>query len=926
MKKFYFLPILALFALSGCKTSTVSITDMTVELLENPIGVAAEQPRFSWQIASETPDLMQTAYRIKVAADAAGLDQETNLIWDSGVVGSDQSVFVSYAGPKLESRKDYWWKVLVTTNKGDSVWSAPAHWSMALLDSTDWKAQWIGIDSALNATDVVNDVRTRLAARYLRKEFPVEGNIASARLYISGLGMYECYLNGAQVGEGDLFAPTISDYTKCVYYNTFDVTDKLKEGENTIGVILGNGRFFSMRMITKETMPGAVIPSLTHYGYPKLLAQLEITYKDGKQEIITSDNSWKLTTNGPIIANNEFDGEEYDAHLEMKGWNKNGFDDKEWIEAKIVGAPQGTLTAQTNPNIKTMETITPVAINKLNDSTLILDMGQNMVGWLSVSLKGVKDKPIRLRFAETLQPDGSLYMANLRGALVTDIYTPAQDGMFSWEPKFTYHGFRFVEITGLDYVPELKEFKGKVNYDEMETAGSFACSDSTLNQIYHNAYWGIRGNYRGMPTDCPQRDERMGWLGDRAMGSFGESYMFRPTLLYEKWLRDIQDSQLPSGQIPDVSPTYWPFYSENVTWPAAYPCIVDMLYNQYGDVNAVKEHYASLKKWMEYIRDTHMTDYIIVKDVYGDWCMPPESPELIHSQDPARVTDGRLLGTSFYYRLLNMMAKFAAVSGHNEDIPAYNELAQNVKEAYNKMFLNAETGQYANNTVTANLVSLMQGLVPDSLQAKVFANVVEKTKNEFDSHVSTGLIGIQFLMRGLTRNGEKELAYTIATNRSYPSWGYMIDKGATTIWELWNGDTANPAMNSGNHVMLLGDLMSWYFEDLAGIKSDSQQVGFKKIIMEPCFPENLNWVDASTETLYGKVASHWQKTAEGLKWEVEIPANTTALIRIPATSADAVTENGQPLLQNPAIKAVQTADTFVSAEVGSGKYSFNVKK
>ena len=351
-----------------------------------------------------------------------------------------------------------------------------------------------------------------------------------------------------------------------------------------------------------------------------------------------------------------------------------------------------------------------------------------------------------------------------------------------------------------------------------------------------------------------------------------------------------------------------------------------MLYNQYGDVNAVKEHYASLKKWMEYIRDTHMTDYIIVKDVYGDWCMPPESPELIHSMDPTRVTDGRLLGTSFYYRLLNMMAKFAAVSGHNEDIPAYNELAQKVKEAYNKMFLNAETGQYANNTVTANLVSLMQGLVPDSLQAKVFANVVEKTKNEFDSHVSTGLIGIQFLMRGLTRNGEKELAYTIATNRSYPSWGYMIDKGATTIWELWNGDTANPAMNSGNHVMLLGDLMSWYFEDLAGIKSDSQQVGFKKIIMEPCFPENLDWVDASTETLYGKVASHWQKTAEGLKWEVEIPANTTALIRIPATSADAVTENGQPLLQNPAIKAVQTADTFVSAEVGSGKYSFNVKK
>ena len=419
MKKIHFLPILALFAFAGCKTSTVSVTETSVELLENPIGIAAEQPRFSWKIESETPDLMQTAYRIKVAADAAGLDQDANLIWDSGVVSSDQSVFVSYAGPKLESRKDYWWKVLVATNKGDSVWSEPAHWSMALLDSTDWKAQWIGIDSALNATDVINDARTRLAARYLRKEFPVDGTITSAKLYISGLGMYECYLNGSQIGEGNIFAPTISDYTKCVYYNTFDVTDKLQKGENTIGVILGNGRFFSMRMITKETMPGAVVPSLTHYGFPKLLAQLEITYKDGKQEIITSDDSWKLTTNGPIIANNEFDGEVYDARLEMKDWNKNGFDDNAWMQAKIVGAPQGVLTAQTNPNIKTMETITPVAINQLNDSTLILDMGQNMVGWLAVSLKGTKDKPIRMRFAETLQPDGSLYVL-----VGTQIYLP----------------------------------------------------------------------------------------------------------------------------------------------------------------------------------------------------------------------------------------------------------------------------------------------------------------------------------------------------------------------------------------------------------------------------------------------------------------------------------------------------------------------
>ena len=376
--------------------------------------------------------------------------------------------------------------------------------------------------------------------------------------------------------------------------------------------------------------------------------------------------------------------------------------------------------------------------------------------------------------------------------------------------------------------------------------------------------------------------------------------------------------------IPDVSPTYWPFYSENVTWPAAYPCIVDMLYNQYGDVNAVKEHYASLKKWMEYIRDTHMTDYIIVKDVYGDWCMPPESPELIHSMDPTRVTDGRLLGTSFYYRLLNMMAKFAAVSGHNEDIPAYNELAQKVKEAYNKMFLNAETGQYANNTVTANLVSLMQGLVPDSLQAKVFANVVEKTKNEFDSHVSTGLIGIQFLMRGLTRNGEKELAYTIATNRSYPSWGYMIDKGATTIWELWNGDTADPAMNSGNHVMLLGDLIVWYYECLAGIRNAPGSTAFSHILMEPCPVEGLDRVEASFRSPRGRIVSNWRKEKGRFEWEVVIPANCRATLGIPCSDPASVLEGGREATSADGVRFAGSSEGRARFEIGSGHYRFSV--
>lgn len=415
-----------------------------------------------------------------------------------------------------------------------------------------------------------------------------------------------------------------------------------------------------------------------------------------------------------------------------------------------------------------------------------------------------------------------------------------------------------------------------------------------------------------------------GWLGDRATGCIGESFVFGNTLLYEKWLRDIEAMQDSAGCVPDVAPAHWTFdqHSGNVTWPAAYLCVADMLYNQRGDVRPVERHYASMKKWIEYIRDRQMKDGLVINDVYGDWCMPPESQELIHSQDPARKTDGRLLGTSFYYRLLNMMARFAAVSGHEADTAEYLDLAARVKDAYNKQFLNAETGQYANNTVTANIISLMQGLVPDSLEQKVFANVVEKTKGEFDSHVSTGLIGIQFLMRGLTQHGAGDLAYTIATNRTYPSWGYMIDKGATTIWELWNGDTADPAMNSGNHVMLLGDLLTWYYENLAGIKSDPAAPGFKHVVMAPYFPDGLDWADAATESPYGPIASRWSRDGQGLSWKVEIPANSTASVRIPASSAGQVTEGGKPLSENPAVKSVTEADGFVTVEIGSGKYDF----
>lgn len=888
------------FILAGCTSgSTVKIKDLRVEMKENPVGVGVSQPRFMWKISSESPDLVQTSYQIQVADSPDKLKNGDDLLWDTGEIKSDASIQIPYEGSPLQSRKQYYWRVKSNTNQGTTNWSEVNTWSMALLNPSEWKATWIGENNLSNQGETYQG-KSRLAARYLRKEFTADKTVQRAVLYISGLGSSESYINGKRVSE-DIFAPGPSWYPNRVYYNVYDVTGLLSKDKNTIGIALGNGRYFGMRDMQKATLPS-------------LLAQLEIEYTDGSQTTILSDTSWKVTSKGPIIANNEFDGEEYDARLELEGWNKNGFDDSKWMAADVMETPPGELTVQANPNLRIQEEIKPVNITERPDGKYIIDMGQNMVGWLAIDLKGKKE-PITMTFAEILKEDGSLYLDNLRTANVTDIYTPAKDGNFSWKPSFVYHGFRFVEITGLDYKPELAAFTGAVIYDEMNTTGKFETSNPLVNQIYKNAYWGIRGNYRGMPTDCPQRDERLGWLGDRVTGAYGEAFIFDNALLYNKWLQDIEDSQSPEGSISDVSPRYWTLYNDDVTWPAAYFYVANLLYRQFGDKSGIIRHYLSMKRWMEHMQQTAMKDYIIVKDTYGDWCMPPESQELIHSQDPARKTDGAILATTMYYSLLNMMSEFARLSGHENDIAAYQELAAKMKEAYNAKYFNPETAQYGNNTVTANMLSLRLGLVPNGYEEKVFTNIVKKTEEDFGGHVSTGVLGIQHLMRGLTEYGRVDMAWKIATNETYPSWGYMVKKGATTIWELWNGDTADPAMNSANHVMLLGDLIIWYYEDLAGIKCAPDAIAYKKLVMAPVFPEGLNSVSASYESVYGEIKSAWKKENGSFNWDITIPGNTSAIVRIPK-------EFGIKHANQPGVRKVSDTATYTEIEIGSGSYHF----
>ena len=885
-KKVIILIALCCLFIQAAQSDTLSITDLRTEQLTNPLGLDTPQPRFSWRLQSGQRNVMQTTYRLFVASSPELLSKNRADVWDSGEVRSDASIWISYQGPSLQPNKRYYWKVQVTTGTGESAWSEPAFWGMGLMGETRWKGRWIGMDRPMPWDS--ETMFSRLSARYVRKEFKLSKAIKEATLHISGLGVYECLINGERVGDLVL-APAPTDYRKTILYNTYDVTSLLQT-ENAIGVTLGNGRFYTMRQNYKPYK----IPT---FGYPKLRLNLIVEYADGSKETIATNTSWKLTTEGPIRSNNEYDGEEYDARKELGAWTQTGYDDNNWMPAQRVSIPSGTLRAQMMPGMKVTETLKPVSIKKLGNK-YILDIGQNMAGWVRFRIKGQTGDSIRLRFAESLQDNGELYTRNFRDARSTDVYVVSgrETKDATWAPRFIYHGFRYVEVSGYPNA-KAEDFVAEVVEDEMEHTGTFSCSDETLNKIIRNAFWGIRSNYKGMPVDCPQRNERQPWLGDRTMGCWGESMLFDNYAMYTKWTRDIREAQREDGCIPDVAPAYWNYYSDNVTWPAALPMACDMLFTNFGDKRPIEENYPAIKKWVSHIREYYMTeDFIITKDKYGDWCVPPESLELIHSKDPSRKTDGALIATAYYLKVLQLMHRFASLQGLKADAEEWEDLEHRMKDAFNARFLHIKEGTspvpghtlypdsifYGNNTVTANILPLAFGLVPKNYINEVAKNAVTSIITTNKGHISTGVIGVQWLLRELSRRGHANVAYLLATNKTYPSWGYMVEKGATTIWELWNGDTANPEMNSGNHVMLLGDLLPWCFNNLAGIRADRWKSGYKHIVFQPAFEiQELSNVDASYMSIYGKITSRWTKTPTHLEWDIELPANTTGEVHLP---------------------------------------------
>ena len=884
---FFFLFVAIVF--TSCGRLDVRIAKTNVEQQFHPQALATAQPRFSWQYESNENDIKQLSYRIIVASTEEKAQQGVGDLWDSKVVTSCQMLYIPYGGTALESRDQAFWKVFTVVSNGKiktSLESEINSFEISLLDQDDWQAEWIGHEF----DDDVLTGHTRIAARYLRKDFTLNNEISEARLYVSGMGVYSAYLNGTEIAPEELLKPTLSWYSKRVYFNTYDVTETLQQGDNAIGVILEGGRYTTIRN-TPNPRGWDGSEHVFGFGTPRLLLQLEVTYQDGSTALIVSDDTWKITNQGPIRTANEYDGETYDENYELGDWTLGGYDDSAWLQAEIVEAPEGRLSPQPNPNIAVMERLKPINLFQKGDKWY-LDMGQNMVGFLNITANNQQPgDTVTLRFAELLTPDSLLYTANLRGAECTDRYitnnsqlpTASQlstlNSKLTWHPQFVYHGFRYVEIAGLRETPTIDNFEGWVIYDEMPVTGSFECSDEIINAVYHNAYWGIRGNYRSMPTDCPQRDERMGWTGDRTTGNYGESYIFGNHQLYAKWLNDADDSQWDNGSIANVIPPYWRGYTDNLTWPGAVVTATDMLYTRFGDDEPIRKHYDAWKCWMLHMKGYMKDDGIIHRDTYGDWCMPPESLELIHSNDPKRITDSPLLSTPFYCYLCGKMAKFAEVLSLSDDVKYFNEEIANATVAFNQKYFNYTHCHYGNNTVTANILPLWFGLVPKDLEEQVFASIVDKTENECDSHVSTGVVGIQQLMRCLTEHGRGDLALKIASNDTYPSWGYMVRNGATTIWELWNGNTADPAMNSGNHVMLLGDLILWEYEYLGGIRVDYSKSSH--LTLKPYPIEGLDYVNCTYESVSGRIVSNWKRNKDHFEWDFVIPANTTAEVCLP---------------------------------------------
>jgi len=738
-------------------------------------------------------------------------------------------------------------------------------------------------------------------AALLRKEFASDKAIKQARLYATALGSYRIHINGKRVGE-DVFTPDWTDYRVRASYQIYDVTSLVKQGDNAIAAILGDGWYASGLGWKLDRFCFGIPPT-------RLLAQLEITHLDGSTTIIPTDETWK-SHKAPILRSEIYAGETYDARCEQAGWDAPQFNDSRWTAALL---PETTatiqLSVQASPPIGVTEEIKPKKITQPSTGVYIYDMGQNMVGWVKLKVKGKAGDIVRLRFAEILKPDGHLYRENLRRAEVTDTYTLKGDGEEVWEPHFTYHGFRFVEVTGYPGEPNLETIIGRVVHTAAPFSGEFSSSSELVNQIWKNTLWGQRGNFFSVPTDCPQRDERLGWTGDAQTFWRTAAYNMDLTAFTHKWMRDMIESQSDKGGFPNVVPRVIVPEDGAPAWGDAGVIVPYAAYVQYGDLRLLEMMWPAMEKWMGYIaaeNPNHIWEKRRGHD-FGDWV--PANSE----------TDKTLIATCYWGYDAKLMAIMADALGKKADVEKYRKLHGQIADAFQKCFVKQD-GTIANGSQTCYVLPMHFDMLTPEQKATAKTKLLDDITSR-SNHLSTGFLGTTYLMPVLSDNGENDVATTLLLNDTYPSWGYMIRKDATTIWERWNGDTGDPSMNSFNH-FCYGAVSEWLYRYLSGIDTTLQAPGYKKIVIQPHPDKRIKQARARYSSIYGDIVSDWQLTNGRIELKVTIPANTSAVVRLRASDAAGLTEGGKPLASAEGVRLVGVKDGIAEIEVGAGNYQF----
>ncbi len=902
--------------------AALTVTGLKAEYRTDPLGLDTPQPRLGWVLESDQRDQLQTAYQVLVASSPEKLARNEGDLWDSGKVTSRDSVSVVYDGKPLHSGQRVYWTVRAWDRQGrPSSFSAPARWEMALLAPEDWRAAWITRKPGAPIPE--EKLFDDHPAPLFRKEFALEKKITRARIYVSGLGYYELHLNGQRVGD-HVLDPGWTTYSKRVLYSTYDVTKLLQPGRNTLGVMLGNGWFNPLPL---RLWGHLNLREHLTIGPPRLILQLHVEFTDGSSQVIATDENWKVT-GSPILRNNVYLGEVYDARRELPGWDQAGFDDSRWEPAVTASEPLGPLCAQDAPPIRVTRTLKPIKLTEPKPGVFIFDFGQNFAGWARLHVRGPAGTRVRLRSGELLYPDGTLngmtavcgqikgggpnYRYDGVGAPATafqlDEYILRGDGDEVFTPHFTFHGFRYVEVTGFPGRPMLETLEGLRLNSDVTPAGSFQCSNERFNRIQQMVLWTELSNLFSAESDCPHR-EKFGYGGDIVAASEMAMFNFDMSRFYAKAVQDLADAVRPNGGFTETAPFVGIADaglgdgSGPIGWGTAQPWLLWHLYQYYGDRRLLAEQYAATRRWLALL-ESCATNHLLVNGISDHESLAPK---------PQALT-----GTAFFFLNAKLFSQIARVLGHDADAERATALAEQIKAAFNQKFLQSATTRYDLGTQACQSFALYLGLVPPADQERALKVLVDDIVTGHDSHLTTGIFGTRFMLNALTDLGRGDVAYRLVDQKTFPGWGYMLERGATTLWEHWE---FSDNTYSHNHPMF-GSVSEWFYKALAGIRPAPDAVGFDKIIIAPQPVGDLKWVKASYDSVRGRIVSDWTKEGATFRLRVQIPANTQAAVVMPATDAASLTEGGQPLSQAAGVRLVRVEDGKAVLAVGSGRYEF----